>query len=109
MGKAGTRSIKEIFDFYSAAGAQREARHRRPFTYTNVASSSEARKFQKFSSNFSERPAALQVRRAARRRAADDGGAAPWMSCPDTHILLSRLCEQCCVRALVRALTLLCG
>lgn len=103
MGKAGTRSINEIFDFNSAAGAQREARHRRPFTYTNVG------EFQKFSSNFGGRPAALQVRRAAGRRAADDGGAAPWMSCPDTHILLSRLCEQCCVRALVRALTLLCG
>ncbi|XP_056910874.1 disks large homolog 4 isoform X5 [Takifugu flavidus] len=54
MGKAGTRSINEIFDFYSAAGAQREARRRRPFTYTI------AGKFQKFSSNFGGRPAALQ-------------------------------------------------
>ncbi|XP_029704549.1 disks large homolog 4-like isoform X3 [Takifugu rubripes] len=54
MGKAGTRSMNEIFDFYSAAGAQREARRRRPFTYTN------AGKFQKFSSNFGGRPAALQ-------------------------------------------------
>lgn len=66
--------------------------------------------FKKFSSNLGGKLAALQVRSAARRRAvADDGGAAPWMSCPDTHILESRLCEQCCVPALVRALTLLCG